>query len=122
MNSTSAVTDGETGVDPELVPIARLCTGKVQYLSEGSLRYIHMEKLRFIVQGAEKEMDALLCLNYTNSTYPTKLYLPAKLGLGLNWNESPYILAKAWHSWSWKDVSPNQTPFEILAGHLEAFR
>ena len=112
----------ETQNKQELLPIAGLCVGKVQYMHEGALRYIYMEKLRFLVRGAETEMDALLCLNYTNNTYPTKLYLPANLGLGLNWNENAYILARNWFSWSWKDVSPNQPPFSILAGHLEAFR
>ena len=122
MNGPSAVHVGEADIEPELLPIAGLCTGKVRYMSEGSLRYIHMEKLRFLVRGAKNEMDALLCLNYTNSAYPTKLYLPANLGLGLNWNENGYILARNWFSWSWRDVSPNQTPFEILADHLKAFR
>ncbi|GEM_PF-2353919 len=122
MNSSIVIPGAETGIEQELQPIARLCTGKVQYMAESSLRYIYMEKLRFLVRGADKEMDALLCLNYTNNAYPTKLYLPVNLGLGLNWNENAYILARNWFSWSWKDVPPNQAPFEILAGHLEAFR
>jgi len=121
MDSSIVIPTCETGIEQELLPIAGLCTGKVQYMDEGSLRYIYMEKLRFLVKGADKEMDALLCLNYTNNTYPTKLYLPVNLGLGLNWNENAYILARNWFSWSWRGVSPNQTPFEILAGHLEAF-
>ena len=94
MNSSIAISGAETGIEQELLPIARLCTGKVQYMPEGSFRYIYMEKLRFLVSGADKEMDALLCLNYPNNAYPTKLYLPVNLGLGLNWNETAYILAR----------------------------
>lgn len=109
-------------VDPELVAIACLCAGKVKHMEEGGLRYIHMEGLRFLVRGESKHMDALLCLNYRNSSYPTKLYLPANLGLGLNWNETAYVLGKPWFTWSWKGVSPNQPPLAILAAHLEAFR
>ena len=113
---------GAAAVPSELAPIAALCSGRVQYMSEGERRYIYMEALHFLVQGAEKRMDALLCLNYPNDTYPTKLFLPSNLGLGLNWNETAYVLGRPWFSWSWKGVSPNQTSFAILGGHLEAFR
>lgn len=109
-------------LEKELLPIAELCTGKVCYMSEGAHRYIHMNGLHFLAKGKEQHMDALLCLNYHNSTYPTKLYLPQNLGLGLNWNENAYIFARQWFTWSWRGVTPNQTPFEILAGHLEAFK
>jgi len=108
--------------EPELAAIAALCSGSVCYMNEGTLRYIYMEGLRFLVRGAERQMDALLCTNYPNASYPTKLYLSANLGLGLNWNESAYILGRPWFSWSWRGVSPNQPPLAILAGHLEAFR
>ena len=91
-------------------------------MTEGDKRYIHMEGLRFLVRGAEKVMDALLCLNYPNAAYPTKLYLPVNLGLGLNWNENAYLFAKTWFTWSWRGVSQGQEPIAILAGHLEAFR
>jgi hypothetical protein len=122
MSDVQSTYAGEVLIEPELAPLAELCAGEVRYMEEGGLRYVHMVGLRFLVRGAEKQMDALLCLNYRNSSYPTKLYLPANLGLGLNWNETAYILAKPWFSWSWKDVSPNQAPLAILAGHLEAFR
>jgi hypothetical protein len=81
-----------------------------------------MSGLRLLVRGAETQMDALLCVNYPNPNYPTKLYLTANLGLGLNWNENAYLLGKSWFTWSWKGVSPNQEPLAILAGHLEALR
>ena len=109
-------------VEPELRPIAALCSGAVRYMEEGGLRYVYMEGLKFYVRGTEKQMNALLCLNYPNSSYPTKLFLPANLGLGLNWNGNAYLLAQPWFSWSWQGVSPNQPPIAILAGHLEAFK
>lgn len=108
--------------DPELTQIQQLCEGLVQRMTEGQQQYIHMPGLHFRVKGNATVMEALLCLNYPNPSYPTKLYLPTKLGLGLNWNDSPSILGKVWHSWSWKDVRPTQSPFAILAGHLEAFK
>lgn len=109
-------------MEPELQLIAELCVGEVGYMEEANRRYVYMGGLRFLARGENKQMDALLCLNYPNPSYPTKLYISANLGLGLNWNESPYILGRQWFTWSWKDVSPSQSPFEILAGHLKAFQ
>jgi hypothetical protein len=120
--AAAAAEADEVVVEPELAPIAALCAGRVRYIEEGGLRYVHMEQLRFLARGEQKQMDALLCLNYRNSTYPTKLFLPVNLGLGLNWNETAYILARPWLTWSWKGVSPNQPPVAILAGHLEALQ
>lgn len=120
--SAAAAPAGERVTEPELAPVAALCAGKVRYMAEGGRRYIFMEGLRFLMRGAQQQMDALLCLDHGNPSYPTKLFLPANLGLGLNWNETAYILARSWFSWSWKGVSPNQPPVAILAGHLEAFR
>lgn len=110
-------------IDPELAPIRAICAGSVERRSEGNRNFILMLGLKFFVRGAPRQMDALLCLNHGNPTYPTKLYLAERIdGLGLNWNETGYILARPWHSWSWKDVPPSQPPFAILAGHLRAFQ
>ena len=121
MDGGMPASGGET-VDPELVPIAALCGGAVRHMEERGLRYVYMEGLRFYVRGTKRQMDGLLCVNYPNPSYPTKLYLAENLGLGLNWNENAYILARPWFSWSWQGVSPNQSPIAILAGHLEAFK
>ncbi len=117
-----SVPAGGSAVEQELAPIALICDGAVRYMDEGGRRYIHMVGLHFLVRGVEKTMDALLCPNYPNNSYPTKLYLPVNLGLGLNWNENAFVLARSWFTWSWKDVSRDQPPLAILAGHLEAFR
>jgi hypothetical protein len=63
-------------------------------------------------------MDAVLVLNHDNGTYPTKLYLAESVGCELNWNETAYILGRNWHTYSWANVPPSLTPFEILANHL----
>ncbi len=122
MQSAAPALDTEPTIEPELALVAELCAGGVRYMDEGGRPYIFMNGLRFLARGEKKEMDALLCLKYPNPTYPTKLYLPTNLGLGLNWNETAYILAKNWFTWSWKDISPNQPPIAILADHLRAFR
>lgn len=101
-----------------LRPIAQLCDGEVSFKVDGWRHLISMQSLRFYANGIEHTMDALLCLNHNNPTYPTKLYLAAAVGGGLNWNETAYILGRSWSTFSWRDVSPNQRPIEILAAHL----
>jgi hypothetical protein len=110
------------GADAELAPIAMICGGPVQRMEEGGRHYIYMGGLHFLVKGQERVMDALLCLDHPNDSYPTKLFFPANLGLGLNWNENAFILARPWFSWSWSGIARNQPPFAILAEHLSAFR
>ena len=122
MDGCGAAAHAEPVAPHELAGITTLCGGEVKYMSEGGQRYVFMQRLRFLTKGGAQEMDALLCLNYPNPTYPTKLFLPQTLGFGLNWNVNTYILGRPWVSWSWRGVSPAQAPDQVLAGHLEAFR
>lgn len=127
MDGSSSPSAAGTAIDPELAPIASICAGRVERHSEGAKNFILMLGLKFLVRDGTgkhrpRQMDALLCLNHGHPTYQTKLYLAEKIeGLSLNWNETSYILARQWQTWSWKEVSPNQTPMAILAGHLKAF-
>jgi hypothetical protein len=105
-------------VDPQLRRVAFLCDGEVSLMTQGSRNFVYMQGLRVLVQGKERKVDALLCLNHTNPTYPTKLYLSESLGAGMNWNESDYIFGRQWHTYSWKDVTANRPIIEILALHL----
>jgi hypothetical protein len=106
--------------DAQLQPIAELCDGEVSFRTEGWRRLICMQNLRFYAGGIERKMDALLCLNHDNPTYPTKLYLAEKLPGGLNWNETAYLLGRSWYTFSWGGVPANQPHVEILAAHLAA--
>lgn len=108
-----------TPTDEELRAIADLCEGPVTFRVEGERRLIHMSGLRFLANGMEQKTDALLCLNHNNPTYPTKLYFPTQIpSIGLNWNETAYILGRSWATFSWRDVSNDRPPIEILAAHL----
>lgn len=104
--------------EADILSIASICDGEVSFKTDGGRNFIYMQGLRFLVSGVERTMDALLCLNHNNPSYPTKLYLTENVGVGLNWNESAYILARQWHTFSWSNVSPDQPVFEILAAHL----
>lgn len=108
--------------DASLLPIAELCDGKVSFKSEGWRKLIYMEKLRFLVGSKCFVMDAILCLNHDNPTYPTKLYLAENVGGGLNWNESAYLLGRNWPTFSWRDVTASQPYLDILAAHLAPLR
>ena len=101
-----------------LIPIAALCDEGVCFKTDGGRNLIYMPGLRFFANGANHKMDALLCLNHNNPSYPTKLYLAAVVGAGLNWNENAYILGRQWYTFSWSNVSPDQPAIEILAAHL----
>lgn len=106
--------------EPELRPIAELCDGEVSRRTDSWRQLIYMQGLRFYVGGVERKLDALLCLNHNNATYPTKLYLAENVGGGVNWNETAYILGRQWHTFSWRDVHRNQRIIDILAAHLAA--
>ncbi|MDE5442526.1 hypothetical protein GWG65_13920 [Bradyrhizobium sp. CSA207] len=113
----SAVTDE---LDARLRPIAELCEGEVSFRKEGWRELILMKALRLVASGAQHKIDAILCLNHDNPTYPTKLYLAQPVGSDLNWNETVYLLDRSWHTFSWSNVSPDQPWFDILAAHLRA--
>lgn len=105
-------------IDESLRPIADLCDGRVSFKTEGWRRLIYMERLRFLVGTKQYVMDAILCLNHDNPSYPTKLYLAENVGGGLNWNETGYLLGRNWPTFSWRDVPANLPYFDILAAHL----
>jgi hypothetical protein len=104
----------------EIRAIAELCDGEVSVRTDGWRRLIYMQGLRFIAAGVPTKMDALLCLNHDNASYPTKLYLAEQVGAGVNWNESHYILDRQWHTFSWSGVLTTLPCPEILAAHLAA--
>lgn len=104
--------------EAELGRIAEICDGKVTFRVDGWRRLIHMEGLRLYVGDVYRTMDAVLCLNHDNGSYPTKLYLAENVGAGMNWNETAHLLGRAWFTYSWSGIKPDQPAFEILAAHL----
>lgn len=114
MSDTPANDHAEDG----LGPIAELCDGGASFKTEGWRKLIYMKGLRFWVGSKQFVMDAILCLNHDNPTYPTKLYLADNVGGGVNWNESAYLLGRNWPTFSWRDVPANQPYIDILAAHL----
>jgi len=104
--------------EEHLRPLRDICDGEVRFMIEGERRLIFMQNLHLFVNGTQRIMDAVLCLNHNNPTYPTKLYLAEQLGCGLNWNETAFLLGRSWCTFSWRDVPSELSPIEILAAHL----
>jgi hypothetical protein len=112
------MTDDTPIPDEHLLPIREICEGEVRFMVDGQRRLIYMQGLRLMVNGTPRTVDAVLCLNHSNPTYPTRLYFAEQLGCGLNWHESAFLLGRTWYTFSWSNVASNQSPIEILAAHL----
>ena len=90
-------------------------------LTDGPLQLIHIKYLQVPTGDAQFIVpEALLCLS-PHEGYPTRLFLSERPAKALNWSVIT-VLGRAWHKWSWKDVSANQRPLQILAQLLKAFR
>ncbi len=107
-----------TPSEPQIDAISALCEEKASFHIDGWRHLILMPGLRILVDGAERRVDAVLCLNHDNPTYPTKLYLAEQVGTGLNYHETAFLLGRSWQTFSWRDVPANLPPIEVLAAHL----
>lgn len=67
-------------------------------------------------------MDTVLCPRGL-SGYVTRLLLGRKISEkgNLNWQQV-MLLGRAWHTWSWNQVSPDQPWIRIYAEHARALR
>jgi hypothetical protein len=95
-----------------------------RFFEEAGLRYIFVPELHMWEGSTPEIVDCLLCLDARDG-YPTRLFFSTKVsapGKPLNWNGNAHILARNWVAYSWKDVSADQQPIQILLGHLDALR
>jgi len=105
------------------VDLTEQVTGARQ-LSEGGLRYLHIQGLRLPPGSTPPITDGLLCLDPRDG-YPTRLFLADQInapGKNLNWNGSTHVLGRNWVAISWSNVSNTQPALQILLAHLDAFR
>lgn len=104
----------------ELDEIRKICPG-AREMEEAGVRYIHLPQLTLPEGRNPRAMEALLCLQ-AHSGYVTRLFLSKIVdGKGQNWT-THRVLDKEWHTPSWKDVSADLRPAEILAEHLRVYR
>lgn len=97
------------------------CFGSAKVIPEANVEFVHIEKLKFLSDGNEVEVEALLCPQMRDG-YATRLFLERPFpGKGQNWTEHQ-ILGRKWHSWSWQSVLAEQRLVQILLSHLKALK
>ena len=103
-----------------LEELSGLC-GEVRELTEGGRVYLFLPRLRLPAGCVPGEVQGLLCIQ-EHSGYATRLFLSQPVpGRGANWSVH-HIVARAWHSWSWNNVSAQLRPAQMLAEHVRALR
>lgn len=95
--------------------------GDAKVLAEANFEFVYIPKLKFVSDGKEVEVEALLCPQMRDG-YSTRLFLSAPFtNKGQNWTPHQ-ILGRSWHSWSWQNVPPDQRLVQMLLCHLKALR
>jgi hypothetical protein len=103
-----------------LQELGEVC-GEVRELTEGGKIFIYIARLRLPAGCVPSEVEGLLCIQ-EHSGYATRLFLSHPIpGRGANWSVH-HIVGRAWHSWSWNNVSAQLRPAQMLAEHLRALR
>ena len=104
----------------QLEHLKGLCES-VRVVQEGGTSYVHLEKLRFRVGGANQVSDAILCPT-AHSGYLTRLFLSAPFpSKGANWSVHQ-VLGRPWHTWSWQGVPADLPLLQMLLCHLDALK
>ena len=97
------------------------CYGAAKVLAEANFEFVHIEKLKFVSDGEEVEVEALLCPQMRDG-YFTRLFLSAPFPTkGQNWTQHQ-ILGRNWHSWSWQNVPAEQRLVQVLLCHVKALQ
>jgi hypothetical protein len=106
--------------EEQLNDLRSLCR-EAKVMPEGQHVFVFLSGLRLRHGSETLTMDALLCPQ-EHSGYATRLFLERSIpDRGANWTIHS-ILGKPWHTWSWKEVSNDQTLIEILGGHIVALK
>ena len=113
--------------DRELERLKDICDGEPRRIDEGGREYVLLPGLRYLHGAEPRSDDALLSPKHPHPSYPTRLYFTQKIPpapgcASLNWHEEVYVDGRTWYTWSWKDVTPDQSLLNIVAAHLQAFR
>jgi hypothetical protein len=104
----------------QLQELSDVC-GEVRELAEGGKVYIYLPRLKLPHGCVPGEVEGLLCIQ-EHSGYATRLFLSRQIsGRGANWSVHR-IVDRAWHTWSWNNVSAQMRPAAMLAEHLRALR
>lgn len=108
----------------QLSELNEVCVGEAVEHWEFSLQYVFLPGLRLPQGCTPTSTDALLSLS-PREGYPTRLFFAQQIRCKnpLNWNsQNVPILQRVWFAFSWKDVTNDGRPLEVLANHLAALQ
>lgn len=107
--------------DKMLSEVKKLFSKEAAVMEEVNCTFIHIPSLTIPPGNTPAAMEALVCLSPRDG-YPTRLFLSEPVaGKGQNWSVHN-ILGKAWHTCSWNNVVFTDTPTNVIAQHLRAFK
>lgn len=107
-------------IEDELASLRSICD-QPERMSEGGADYIFLPRLKVLVAGSQRVLDALLCLG-PHSGYTSRLFLSSPvLERGANWSQWQ-IFGRTWHTWSWQNIPASLPPIQVVLEHLRALR
>jgi len=105
-----------------LEELNKQCAGEAKEYFEQQIQYVLLPSLRLPPGCTPNPVNALLCLG-ARDNYPTRLFFEKQISgkSGLNWNSSNVVILESnWFAYSWKDVTNDGRPLEVLLNHLKA--
>jgi hypothetical protein len=89
---------------------------------DGAMTCVLLPQAHLASPAGIEVMDTILCPNGL-SGYVTRLLLERRIAAkgNLNWQQV-MLLGRAWHTWSWNQVSADQPWIRIFAEHVRALR
>jgi hypothetical protein len=89
---------------------------------DGDVPCVLLPKTHLVSPSGVQVMDTVLCPKGL-SGYVTRLLLERRISEkgNLNWQQV-MLLGRAWHTWSWNQISPDQPWIRIFAEHARLLR
>ena len=109
-------------IDESEVASLREISPQASFFQEGGIPGVLLPQTRLVTPSGVQIMDTVLCPKGL-SGYVTRLLLERRIPEkgNLNWQQV-MVLGRAWHTWSWNQVAPDQPWIRIFAEHARALR
>jgi hypothetical protein len=90
--------------------------------NDGGIVAVVMPSTRVVTPSGIQVMDVVLCPKGMGG-YVTRLLLERRIAekANLNWQQA-MLLGRAWATWSWNQISPDQPWIRIFAEHARLLR
>jgi hypothetical protein len=108
--------------DESEVASLREISPQASLFQEGGIPGVLLPKAHLVTPSGVQIMDTVLCPKGL-SGYVTRLLLERRIPEkgNLNWQQV-MVLGRAWHTWSWNQISPDQPWIRIFAEHARVLR